>query len=161
MQINVSRGGVPKLPVPMGNVKTLGIEGDHQAHPEFHGGPRQALLLICAEAVDQLKEEGFPVFYGALGENITTRGLDRRELRIGQQFRIGSQVWIELTKIRQPCQQLSVYGEGKIQNALYDKQVKEGDPSSPHWAMGGVYASVITPGMFFPGDTITLVGALA
>ncbi len=145
----------------MGNVRSLGIEGDHQAHPEFHGGPKQALLLIASEAIDQLKEEGFPVFYGALGENITTRGLDHREFRVGQQFRIGSQVWIELTKIRQPCHQLNVYGEGKIQRALYDKQVKAGDPSSPHWAMGGVYASVMNPGMIFPGDTITLVGALA
>jgi len=161
VQINISRGGVPKHSIPEGRVFPLGIEGDYQAHPEFHGGPRQALLLICSEVVDRLKEEGFPLFYGALGENITTRGLDHRELRVGQQFRIGPELWIELTKPRAPCKQLNVYGEGVIQKTIYDKQVKAGDPSSPRWGMSGLYASIIRPGLIRVGDTITLIGAVA
>ena len=160
-QINISRGGVPKLPVLMGQVGTLGLAGDVQAHPQFHGGPRQALLLICAEVVDQLKEQGFPVYYGALGENITTRGLDHREFQVGQQFRIGAEVWIEITKVRAPCNQLDVYGVGEIQKTIYDKQVKAGDPSSPRWAMSGVYASVVSPGRIQPGDIISLAGIAA
>jgi MOSC domain-containing protein YiiM len=161
VQINISHGGVPKYPIPEANVRTLGIEGDHQAHPEYHGGPRQALLLISAEVIDELKEQGFPLFYGALGENVTTRGLDHKEFRVGQQFRIGSQVWIEITKIRQPCGQLDVYGPGKIQKAIYDKEVKAGNPTSPVWAMGGVYASVVRAGSIRTGDTITLIGEVA
>ena len=145
----------------MGQVDTLGLAGDVQKHPEFHGGPNQALLLICAEVIDQLKAEGFPVYYGALGENITTRGLDHRELYSGQQFRIGPQVWIELTKLRTPCHQLDVYGTGTIQKRIYDKVVKAGDNSSPRWAMAGFYASVVKPGRIHPGDRITLVGVLA
>jgi MOSC domain-containing protein YiiM len=160
-QINISRGGVPKLSVPLGQVGTLGLAGDVQAHPHIHGGPRQALLLICAEVIDRLKEEGFPVYYGALGENITTRGLDHREFRLGQQFRIGAEVWIEITKVRGPCSQLDVYGVGEIQKAIHDKQVKAGDPSSPRWAMSGVYASVIRAGRIQPGDPITLVAIAA
>ncbi|HEY3739749.1 MAG TPA: MOSC domain-containing protein [Bryobacteraceae bacterium] len=161
VQINTSPGGVPKYPVPQANVLKLGIEGDEQAHPQFHGGPQMALLLLCAEVIDKLKDEGFPLYYSALGENITTSGLDHRDLRIGQQFRIGAQVWIELTKIRQPCSQLDVYGKGRIQSAIYDKQVKAGDPSSPRWAMSGMYASIVRPGMIWPGDAITLVGEVA
>jgi MOSC domain-containing protein YiiM len=161
VQINVSRGGVPKYPVPEADVNILGIEGDDHAHPQFHGGPRQALLLVCSEVIDQLKDEGFPLFYGALGENITTRGLDHKEFRVGQQFRIGAQLWIEITKVRVPCRQLDVYGEGKIQKTIYDKQVKAGDPETPRWAMSGVYASIVRTGTIRPGDTITLIGEVA
>ena len=81
VQINISRGGMPKLPIPEGYVTPLGIEGDLHARPHIHGGPRQALLLICSEVIDQLIAEGYPLYYGALGENLTTRGIDRR---IGQ-----------------------------------------------------------------------------
>lgn len=157
----MSRGGVPKLPVSEAKVHALGLEGDHQAHPQIHGGPRQALLLVCSEVVDRLREEGFPVFYGALGENITTRGLDHREFRPGQQFRIGPEVWIEITKMRAPCDQLNVYGMGTIQKTIYDKQVKAGDPSTPRWAMAGVYASVVRGGSIRTGDAITQIGEVA
>jgi MOSC domain-containing protein YiiM len=161
VQINVSRGGVPKLPVPEATVNILGVEGDEHAHPQFHGGPQKALLLICAEVIDELRDEGFPLFYGALGENITTRGLDHKDFRVGQQFRIGAQLWIEVTQVRAPCHQLDVYGAGKIQKTIYDKKVKAGDPDTPKWAMSGVYASVVRPGSIRPGDIITLIGEVA
>ncbi len=155
LQINVSRGGVPTRPIPEAEVTPLGIAGDLWAHPEIHGGPRQRLLLITSEGIDELIALGFPLFYGALGENLTTRGLDRRALRIGQQWRIG-EVVIEFTKIRAPCDTLSVYGPG-IQQAIYDPQIKAGDPSSPRWGLSGFYASVIQPGVIRTGDPITLL----
>ena len=160
-QLNISNGGVPKLPIPQANVHPLGLEGDRQAHPQFHGGPKQALLLISAEVIDQLKEEGFPLFYGALGENITTRRLDHNAFRVGQQFRIGPEVWIEITKMRAPCNQLDVYGAGRIQRAIYDKYVKAGNPEAPHWGMSGVYASIVKTGSIRVGDAITLIGEVA
>ncbi len=155
LQINVSRGGVPKRPIPEAEVTPLGIAGDLWAHPEIHGGPRQRLLLITSEGIDELIALGFPLFYGALGENLTTRGLDRRALRIGQQWRIG-EVVIEFTKIRAPCDTLSVYGPG-IQQAIYDPQIKAGDPSSSRWGLSGFYAPVIQPGVIRTGDPITLL----
>ena len=89
LQINISKGGVPKRPVPEAVVTPLGIDGDLHAHPEIHGGPIKALLLITSEGIEELKNLGFPLFHGALGENLTTCGLDRRTLRIGQRWRIG------------------------------------------------------------------------
>jgi MOSC domain-containing protein YiiM len=154
-QINISRGGVPKRPVPEAEVTPLGIAGDFCAHPHIHGGPLQALLLVTSEGIDELKEHGFPLFAGALGENVTTRGLDRRTVRKGQHWRIG-QIVIEVTKLRAPCDTLSVYGRG-IQQAVYDPQVQAGDPSSPRWGLGGFYASVIQPGVIRPGDPIVLL----
>ena len=47
VQVNVSPGGVPKLPVPGAWVGRAGVEGDAQAHPDVHGGPHRAVALLC------------------------------------------------------------------------------------------------------------------
>ncbi len=154
-QINISRGGIPKYPIREGCVTPLGIEGDACAHPRFHGGPRQALLLICAEAIEIFIGKGYPLFFGALGENITTRGIDPRQLRIGQRFRLG-EVVVELTKVRVPCSALHVYGNS-IKQDLYNRQVKAGDPASPLWGLSGLYASIVRTGIIRQDDIITLI----
>ena len=61
LQISISRGGVPKYPIDEGFISPLGIEGDQHAHPLIHSGPRQALLLVCSEALDDLIALGYPV----------------------------------------------------------------------------------------------------
>jgi len=155
LQINISRGGVPKYAVANAVVTPLGVEGDLHAHPAVHGGPLKALLIIASEGVDELREAGFPLFYGALGENITTRGLDRRAMRIGQRWRIG-RIVVELTKVRVPCATIRVYG-ADIGNAIYDQEVKAGDPSSPRWGLSGFYASVVKAGPICVGDPIVLL----
>ncbi|HEV2199666.1 MAG TPA: MOSC domain-containing protein [Bryobacteraceae bacterium] len=155
LQINVSKGGVLKRAVQEGVVTELGIAGDEQAHPEFHGGPRQALLFIAAEGIEELKQAGFAVFPGALGENITTTGLDRRAWRIGQRWRVGPEVVVEFTKVRVPCRALNRYGAGRIQKAVYDEVIHAGDPSSPHWGLSGFYARVVEGGTIRTGDKIS------
>jgi len=154
LQLSISRGGVPKRAIAEAEVTRGGIAGDAWRYP-FHGGPRKAILLITAEGIDHLAKQGFAVFPGALGENITTRGIDRRWLRIGQRYRLG-EVVIELAQIRFPCDTLSVYGAG-IQAAVYDAQVQANDPASPRWGLSGFYASVIEPGTLRAGDSISLV----
>ena len=151
---------MPKRPIPTGVVTPLGITGDGHAHPQIHGGPRKAILIITSEGIDELKEQGFQLYHGALGENLTTQGLDRRTVRVGQRYRIGD-VLLEITKLRQPCDTLSVYGLGRIQKAVYDQEVKAGDPASPRWGLGGFYASVLRAGTIHPGDPIQLVDETA
>jgi len=155
LQINISPGGIPKRPIAEGIVTVECIRGDAWAHPQFHGGPNQALLLITSEGIAELMAQGFPLYYGALGENLTTSGLDRRQMRIGQRYRAG-EVLLELTKLRSPCSTLDQYGPG-IRQAIYDAQVKAGDPASPRWGLSGFYARVIRPGVIRPHDIITLV----
>ncbi len=155
VQINISEGGVPKRAVPEAQITSLGVDGDGHAHPEIHGGPKRAVLLIAAEAIEELSALGFPLAPGSLGENLTTRGIDRREWRVGQRWRIGAEVVIELTKPRAPCQTLSAYGP-HIQAAVYDALVRDGNPASPRWGISGFYASVVRPGMIRPGDEIAL-----
>jgi len=146
---------VPKRAIAEGDIGPLGIAGDDHAHAEIHGGPEQAVLLISSEAIAELTALGYPLYPGALGENITTAGVDRAEWRTGQRWRIGQAI-VEFTSVRAPCSQLSVYGPG-IQKALYDAQVHAGDPSSPRWAMSGFYARVVLPGRVRPGDPISLL----
>jgi MOSC domain-containing protein YiiM len=155
VQINVSTGGLPKRPVERARIGAAGLEGDRQAHPAIHGGARKALLLIAAEVVDELAARGYPVFYGALGENLTIRGIDVGGLGIGNRLRVGTAT-VEITQVRVPCAQLDVYGKS-IQGELYDARVKAGESGSPRWGRSGFYASVIEAGAVAPGDIITPV----
>jgi MOSC domain-containing protein YiiM len=155
LQVNISPGGIPKRAIEEAIVTSQGIQGDSWAHPEIHGGPNQALLLITGEGIDELKARGYPLYAGALGENLTTSGLDRRKMRVGQRYRAG-QVLLELTKLRGPCSTLDVYGSG-IQRDIYDAQVKAGDPATPRWGLSGFYARVVRAGVIRPHDIITLV----
>lgn len=155
VQISVSAGGVPNRAIDEGTLTTSGIAGDGWRYA-WHGGPRRAILLMTSEGIDELAAQGFPVYHGALGENVTTRGLDRRRLRIGQRLRAGEAI-IELTQVRLPCDTLSVYGSG-IQAAMYDARALAGDSSTPVWGLSGFYASVVAPGILRPGDPIVLPG---
>ncbi|MBI1897346.1 MAG: MOSC domain-containing protein [Acidobacteria bacterium] len=101
--IVLSEGGVPKRPVSQAIIARLGIEGDACAHPQHHGGPEKAILLIASETIDLLRKRGYAVYPGALGENITTEGVDPRALRPGQRYRIGGAL-LELTRLRVPAE---------------------------------------------------------
>jgi len=158
VQVSVSPGGIPKRPVSKAFISRSGIEGDEVAHPTIHGGPRQAVLLLSEEAIEELKEQGYPVYPGALGENLTTRGIDRRLLRCGQRLHVGDAI-LELTRPRRPCKALTVYGED-IQKAIFDEQVRAGNPVSLKWGLSGFYASVVQPGRVSEGCPIALLDQL-
>jgi MOSC domain-containing protein YiiM len=154
LQINVSRGGLPKRPIPGAMLTPLGFEGDSVAHPAIHGGPDKAVLLITAETTDELIARGYPLFYGALGENLTTRGLDRRDLRSGLRFRVGEAV-IELTRLRRPCGALDIYGP-RLKTEIFHEGLTA---AAPEWATSGFYASVVQPGWVHSGAIICVVDA--
>lgn len=153
VQVGISKGGVPKRAIDCGDVTLRGIAGDSWRHPQIHGIPKRAILLITAEGIDEICAMGFPVYPGALGENLTTRGIDRRAVRIGQRFRCGGAV-IRITELRVPCNAIRVYGKG-IDKAIFDLAAMKCDPQSPAWGLSGFYASVIASGEVRAGDPIT------
>jgi MOSC domain-containing protein YiiM len=155
VQINLSRGGIPKRAVSRADIVMQGLAGDSWDHPNIHGGTKQAVLLITVEGIEELIGQGFPLYPGALGENLTTRGLDRKAVRIGQRYRAGTAI-LEITKIRSPCAALNIYGAG-LQAAMFDAQTQARDSSSPRWGLSGFYASVVLPGLVCAGDTIALL----
>jgi MOSC domain-containing protein YiiM len=134
---------VPKKPIPQAEVGPLGIVGDGHRF-RLHGGPDKALLLLASEVVDTLQAEGWPVYYGALGENLTTRGLDHRTWRSGRRFCCGG-VLIEFTTAREPCRTLHPFGRGIA------KRLKEKPGES------GFYAAVLSAGSLFPNAIIEAV----
>jgi MOSC domain-containing protein YiiM len=143
VQVNISAGGVPKRPIDAAFVSAPGIEGDQHLY-RLHGGPRKALLLMACEFIDALASEGFSVYYGALGENVTTRGLNHLDWRVGQRYRVGS-VLIELTERREPCSKLNPYGAG------IQKRILRANGES------GFYAAVLENGVIRAGDIIRMV----
>ena len=154
-QINRSNGGLPKLAVAGPVMLTdTSVEGDRCRNTWLHGGPRQAVLMASAEVIDTLAGQGFPLFYGAIGENLTVSGLDHHMWRAGQRYKVGLGALIELTKLRKPCANLDHLGP--IQKELYDPQCNAGDITSPHWAHGGFYARIIRPGLIQAGDAVIL-----
>src|SRR5277367_965532 len=152
VKVSISKGGVPKRAIDRGKLTRAGVEGDSWAHPQIHGGPLQAVLMISEEIIEKLKTAGFPLYPGALGENLTTHGLDPRMWRSGQRYRAGGAL-IELTKPRAPCATIETYGTG-LGRAIYDAKVKARNPESPVWGWSGFYASVVGEGEVRPGDPI-------
>jgi MOSC domain-containing protein YiiM len=158
IQISISRGGIPKRAIAQGELTPAGFAGDSWAHPQIHGGPRQAVLLLASETITELRAAGYSVYPGALGENLTTSGIDFSRLRAGQTFKVG-QALIELTKLRVPCSTLDVFNQSglHIQEELYDQRAKSGDTTTHVWGKGGFYALVVRPGTIRPNDIIALV----
>jgi MOSC domain-containing protein YiiM len=128
-QINLSKGGVPKLSVTRADVSKLGLVGDHQANSKIHGGVERGLCLYSLERIVALQLEGHPVFPGALGENLTLAGLDWSLLVPGEIISLGSMVSIEITSFTTPCQTIEPYfHEGNILRVL--------QAGHPGWQIG-------------------------
>jgi MOSC domain-containing protein YiiM len=144
VQINVSPGGMPKLPVLFARVTAAGVEGDWQKNRKVHGGPNRAICIYSEELYAWLREEGINVNNGDIGENFTTRGLDLQRLDRGDRLQIGGDdgCIIEITKVREPCYQL-----------------KKWDGDLPEMIVGrsGWVAKVVKEGIARPGDGITLL----
>jgi MOSC domain-containing protein YiiM len=106
----------------------LGVEGDaHMGVTVKHRSrvrrdPSQPNLrqvhLIHAELIDALQSQGFTVSVGAIGENITTRGIDLLALPRGTQLRIGASAIVEVTGLRNPCIQLNTFQPGLMAAVL-------------------------------------------
>ena len=103
LQVNVSDGGVPKLPVETARVTALGVEGDRQASDTVHGGPHRAVAILGIEAIRRVAAEGNPIGPGTTGENLTTEGFDVSLLPAGTRLAIGDDVVLEISQPTNPC----------------------------------------------------------
>jgi MOSC domain-containing protein YiiM len=144
LQINVSRGGVPKRPVEQAVVTTEGIVGDYQRDRRSHGGPTRALCLFTMEEIQRLQAEGHPIAPGSAGENITLEGLDLTALMPGTRLTLGDEVEIELTSYTAPCDSIAAsFADGdftRISHKLHPGESR-------------LYARVLRGGTLTPGQT--------
>lgn len=81
-----------------------GLVGDFIGDRRSHGGDRQAVYAFAREELDYWEERlGVSLANGSIGENLTTTDLDVDAALIGDQWRIGDEVLVEVTGPRIPC----------------------------------------------------------
>ena len=104
--------------------------------------------LIHAELHDELHAAGFVVAAGAMGENVTTRGIDLLGLPVGTRLRLGDVAVVEVTGLRNPCKQLDGIQQGlmaaTLDRAADGRLVRK----------AGIMSVVVTGGDVRPGDPI-------
>jgi MOSC domain-containing protein YiiM len=136
----------------------LGVEGDaHLGQTVKHRSrvakdPTQPNLrqvhLIHAELFDELTAKGFAVVAGAMGENVTTRGIDLLSLPAGARLLLGESAVIEVTGLRNPCVQIDRFQKGLM------KAVLGKDEQGAVIRKSGIMAIVLMGGEVRPGDSI-------
>lgn len=136
----------------------LGVEGDVHAgvtvkhRSRVAQDPTQPNLrqvhLIHQELFDEVREEGFEVAPGQLGENVTTRGIDLLALPVGTLLRLGADAVVEVTGLRNPCLQIDRFQEGLL------KQVVGRDTEGNIVRRTGIMSVVREGGVIRPGDAI-------
>lgn len=85
-------------------VGQYGLRGDVQASRKHHGGLDKALYAYAQEdAAFWEAELGRELPAGWFGENLRLEGLDVNAARVGERWRIGSTVEVEVTMPRTPC----------------------------------------------------------
>jgi len=144
--INVSRGGVPKWPVPEVLVGVQGLSGDRQRWRD-HGGPQRAVCLYALERIEALRGEGHPIGPGSAGENLTLSGVDWSLLAPGAELRV-AKVHLLVTSYTAPCGNIA----GCFAGGAYERISQE---LHPGWSR--VYASVVAPGLVRVGDPVVLL----
>jgi hypothetical protein len=138
----------------------LGVEGDahlgatvkHRSRlARFSKEPNlRQVHLIHAELHDELRERGFAVSAGQMGENVTTRGIDLLGLPAGARLCLGDTAVIEVTGLRNPCAQLN-----RIQRGLMGATLGR-DQNGDLVRKAGIMATVLTDGDVWPGDPISV-----
>jgi MOSC domain-containing protein YiiM len=132
-------------PGPKG-IGASGLAGDAVCDLRHHGGTDQAVYAMAREDLDDWERElGRPLANGVFGENLTTSGLDVSGALIGERWRIGPDVVLEVTSGRIPCRTF----QGHLGERRWVKRfTAKGAP--------GAYLRVIEPGEVRTGDAIEI-----
>ena len=86
---------------------TGGLAGDVIGDTQHHGGDDQAVYAYAREDLDWWQAElSHPLRSGMFGENLTTIGLDVTGPRIGERWRIGNELVLQVTAPRIPCRDI-------------------------------------------------------
>jgi len=139
----------------------IGVEGDSHAGITVQHLSRirrdpttpnlRQVHLIHAELFDDMAERGHEVAPGALGENITTAGVDLLGLSRGTRLELGEGAVIEITGLRNPCAQINGLSEGLM------KELVSIDDSGATVRLAGVMSVVLAGGVVRPGDSIRVI----
>ena len=142
-------------------VAGLGVEGDAHAGTtvqhlsRVRRDPTQPNLrqvhLVHAELLAELVAEGFDVGPGAMGENVTTSGVDLLGLATGTMLHLGPDAVVRVTGLRNPCVQLDSLGSGLM------KRLVHRGPDGETVRLAGIMGVVEAGGVVRAGDGIEVV----
>lgn len=123
------------------------VAGDTQADPVHHGGPLQAVYAYDRASYDAWEVDlGRDLPNGFFGENLTLAGIDVDDARIGERWRIGAEVVLQVTAPRIPCRKLG----WRLGDPSFLRTFLHGDRS-------GAYLAIVTPGDVAAGDPVEVV----
>ncbi|ESU48798.1 hypothetical protein P376_3217 [Streptomyces sp. HCCB10043] len=125
-----------------------GLAGDAVCDLHHHGGSDQAVYAFAREDLDAWERElgGRKLADGAFGENFTTLGLDVSGALIGERWRVGADLVLEVTSGRIPCR---TFAEHLGEQGWVRRFTQEG--------VTGAYLRVIEPGAVRAGDPVEIV----
>lgn len=124
-----------------------GLAGDAVCDLRHHGGSDQAVYAFAREELDTWETElGRPLPNGAFGENLTTLGLPVSAARIGERWRVGGELLLEVTSGRIPCRTFAGHLGEKGWIRRFTRE-----------AATGAYLRVIEPGTIRSGDPVEIV----
>jgi hypothetical protein len=103
--------------------------------------------LIHAELHDELRQQGFEIGPGEIGENITTRGIDLLSLPRGTRLCVGSEAVVEVTGLRTPCKQIERFRPGLLAAVSQDA-------NGNLFFKSGIMGVVLKSGVVKAGDAI-------
>lgn len=146
--INLSKGGVPKLPVAEALLTREGFWGDVQQNKKYHGGPERAVCMFSLSLIHQLQAEGHPIAPGTTGENLTLDFPDYSLLVPGMVLQIGDTVRLQISDYAPPCTTIK-------HSFLQQKFTRIAQKTHP--GESRLYARVLQEGMVKVGDEVGVV----
>ncbi|WP_405457245.1 MOSC domain-containing protein [Streptomyces globisporus] len=125
-----------------------GLSGDAVSDLRHHGGSDQAVYAFAREDLDAWERElgGRTLANGVFGENLTTLGLDVSGALIGERWRVGADLVLEVTSGRIPCR---TFAEHVGEQGWVKRFTQRG--------VTGAYLRVIDPGTVRAGDPVEIV----
>ncbi|MEU3169313.1 MOSC domain-containing protein [Streptosporangium sp. NPDC006930] len=125
----------------------VGLAGDRVYDVKYHGGSDQAVYAYAREDFDEWESElGRSLSNGVFGENLTTQGLDVNGALIGERWRIGPDVVLEVSCPRIPCATFQGWLEREGWIKRFTQAVRP-----------GAYLRVIEPGEIRVDDPVEVV----
>ncbi|MEM7467035.1 MAG: MOSC domain-containing protein [Pseudomonadota bacterium] len=129
-------------------INSLGLRGDSQADPRFHGGPDKAVHQFAVSAYRTI-HAAYPALIesakpGSMGENLSVDDMSDESVFIGDIYKAGS-VILQVSEPRRPCWKINrKFNEDKLSLFVESE------------AITGWYFRVLQAGQVAIGDAMLL-----